>query len=110
MEELPDEKNLVIDEPDIQKLIKNRNIAPEDFGIIEELDGFDKNLFIETLHNTFSLYKNSRRDLQVLIENSKNEEQKRICELSLKFLDKYGVYASMNMVGVLEDRKPWLKK
>ena len=106
MEELPDEKSLIIEEPDVKKLIKNRDIVPEDFGLIEELAGFDKNLFIETLHNMFSFYKNSRRDLQVLIKNSKNEEQKKLCELALKFFKKYDWAASANLVGVLEDRKP----
>ncbi|KKS38208.1 MAG: hypothetical protein A3G49_04780 [Candidatus Sungbacteria bacterium RIFCSPLOWO2_12_FULL_41_11] len=104
-EKSPQEQSPFFNDRDVQRLIESHKILPEDFGLIEKLAGFDKNLFIETLHNTFSFYKNSRRELQTLMENSKNEEQKKLCELSLKFFDKYGMSASMNMVSVLEDRK-----
>lgn len=96
-------KPSVINQQEIQDFIKDRNIQPEDFHLIEKLAASPKNLIIMELHNMFNMCKDrSGKDLENLIKTSKDENKKELYEVALEFYQKYDWPASWDLVRLLE--------
>jgi hypothetical protein len=101
------ERSSVLEEEDIQELIINRDISPEDHNIIEKLSELPKSIFLE-FHNFFS----SERDrltstLKQMLENINNEntERKKYLTLFLNLSEKYNWTVCWNTNVVFERRK-----
>lgn len=95
----------VILEPKIQDFIEFRKIKPEDFGLIEKLATFPKNLLIIELHNFFGFAREeSASQLGNLAQHTKDAEKKELFETTLLFVKKYDWTACSNLIRVLENR------
>lgn len=97
------EKIQILQRESVKKFIEFRGVKPEDFYLIEELARFPKNLLIAELHNLFNMGKEgSARELENLIENSKDNEKKAMLKIALEFYNKYDWMTSLNLVRTLE--------
>jgi hypothetical protein len=104
MESWPNEKQpTFIESEQMKDFIQSREISSEDFPIIEELLLVPKSLIISRLHNTFNMLKDrAGEDLKRNITEAESEEERRLCELFLILLDKYGWATCWNLMTVLE--------
>lgn len=107
----------IIERKEMQKFIKNREIKPEDFYLIEKLAAFPVNMIILELHNFFNMSReNSKEELRRTIERSRDRDSSgeklsiyrgasrtELLETALKFCEKYDWAVSWNLVRVLEE-------
>lgn len=93
----------IFDRREVQDLIKSRHVKPEDFHLLEKLAGFPKDLIISELHNLFNMnHEKSGKELESMIEQARDDEQKDLFETMLRFYKNYDWTASYNLVRVLE--------
>lgn len=94
----------IINQKEIQGFIKNRNIHPEDFHLIEELASFPNEMIIMEFHNLFNMYhERSGRELETMIRNTPNVSKKKLYETMKQFYQKYDWSVSWNLVRLLEE-------
>ncbi len=104
----------IIDDQDVQELIKSRNIQPEDYSIIESLSRFTKTELISNFHNLFlNLKDRSVEELELAIRNYEkkldndinNDDLRRVKEMSEWYLEvcrKYDYFTAHHLNRVLE--------
>ena len=94
----------VIDRKEIQGFIRDRNIEPEDFGLIEKLASFPKNMIIMELHNLFNMHhERSGEELEMMIQNARDASGKELYETIDQFYQKYDWAVSWHLVRLLEE-------
>ncbi len=94
----------LLQEPDFQEFIEFRGVAAEDFGLLEALLDFPKNIFNE-FHNFFNLSRErSVTALAAQIESADDPNRRRFLELLLSFTQKYNWQTSYNLIRVFERR------
>lgn len=94
----------ILRNPEIQRVVLDRGIRPEHFGLLQELAGVPNNLIIERLHNFFStglskqdMLRDLERHLQRSREGSKPESE-QMYRLVIALLNAYDIHAAWNLV------------
>lgn len=97
------EKMPILDQQEVKDFIKNRDIQPKDFHLIEELSSFSKNMIIVELHNLFNIHhERSGKELERMIENTDDTSKQKLFETMNLFYQKYDWITSWNLVRLLE--------
>ena len=87
----------------VQDFIKDREIKPEHFEVIQKLLDVPKNNIIQNFHNFFQLYKEgSMLELRRQIEHASNQELKETYKLFLEICESYEWTTAWNLVVMLE--------
>lgn len=98
----PDAQKL-FDTPTMKRFLVNRNIATEDFPLIERLVTFPKDMIIANLHNMFNMNKErSGHELELSIKTTSDDTHRELYETFLAFYNKYDWAVCFNLVRVLE--------
>jgi len=93
----------VINREELQEFIKDRDVKPEDFYLIEELASFPKSMVIMELHNLFNTYhEKSGKELERMIQNESDSQRKELSEIMEQFYEKYGWETSWHLERLLE--------
>src|SRR3990167_5559088 len=93
----------VIKREELQEFIKDREIKPEDFYLIEELAFFPKDIIIMDLHNLFNTYhEKSGKELERMIQNESDSQRKKLYKVMKQFYEKYGWETSWHLERLLE--------
>ena len=93
-----------LDKKKVQKFITQREILAEDFSLIEKLVSFPKDMLITELHNMFNMNRDrSGKELEGLIERSRDPQKTELFKIALEFCNKYGWETSWHLVRVLEE-------
>src|SRR3989344_3473051 len=101
-----EQKHAVLEDPEIQRFIKQREIKPEDFWIIETLAQVPQDFLIRHFHNHFNL--NHERSVEKLERyqkiNTLTNAENEIYNLYIEFTRKYDWMTSWHLNGILENR------
>ena len=93
----------IINRPEVQDFINNRDIKPEDLHLLEELASFPKNIIIMEFHNFFNTnHERSGQELEMLMHNKRDASGKKLYEIMIRFYQKYNWATSWNLVRLLE--------
>ena len=95
-------KPSILENENIKRLIKSRDISKDDFELLEQFSTFPQKLFIN-YHNYFNnLKERSIEELQNDLKNEKDFNKKEFLNLLLEFTEKYDWTASYNLIRTFE--------
>ncbi|MFA6603479.1 MAG: hypothetical protein WCT10_01400 [Patescibacteria group bacterium] len=93
----------ILDRPEFQDFIRERQIRPEDLPLVEELAAFPKDLAIAELHNLFNAnHERSGQALENLLLHAQDGQKKSLYGTALRFFQAYDWTVSYNLTRLLE--------
>lgn len=97
----------LLNDPRFNEFVTFRKIQPDSYPIILELASINKNTLVNGMHNFFHFYPANQALPQLMrcADRASSDEDKKMYELFISFLEKNDVYAARHLVAVLEGLK-----